>query len=431
MTPLSEELRQAFARLAPERFGLHFPSSRTPALDQGVDQAVASLGLKEPEELLEHARGGDDDALLTLADTLTVGETYFFRDPEHFALFREWLAHRDGHVEVWSAGCASGAEPYSLAIVALELLGTEASKRVSVLGTDVSAAALEAARHGVFRPWALRGTQTAFRTRWFDPCDGSFRVRDEVRQLVTFRAHNLREPFGPSWPRGIDVIFCRNVLVYFDDEGIAHAAEGMRRALAPGGLLVTGPSDPLLTRWGFRIDPAVGFITYRKDAVGGLAAPPPLPPPPPAPPPPRPTLPDERPPARSTTEARALADRGDTTGALRAVDKALREDPLDAGMWLLRAQLEQAYGRHDRVVHDARRALMLDRNLVLAHLVLAPSAWALGRHDLARQSIRSARAALGRLPPDTRIESAGTTSADLLGALQQMERSFDRSDRGP
>lgn len=440
MKPLSDALRLGFARVASQRFGLDFPPTRLHALDQGVHHAMASLGLTRPEELLERAEAGDEGVLVQLADVLTVGETYFLRDPQHFALLREVLkARRTGRVRLWSAGCASGAEPCSMAIVALEVYGREAASRVTVLGTDVSMAALTDARRALYRPWAFRGTDAGFRERWFEPADGVFRVRDEVRELVVFERHNLLEPWGPGWPRDVDVIFCRNVLVYFDEEAIAHAVDGMRRSLARDGLLVTGPSDPLLTRWGLHVDPSVGFIAYRPTAVRAAARPePPRPPPPPPapaaapPPPPEPeaAAPPELPPPTPAARAQELADRGDTAGALRAVDEALRLDPLDAGAYLLRAQLSQVSGQHQRVLDDARRALLLDRDQVFAHVVMAPSAWALGQRDTARQAVRNARIALSRLPGDAPVPGAGATASELLGALGQMERSFDRSDDG-
>lgn len=435
MSALSDEERAAFARVGRERFGLHFPPSRTAALEQGAREAAARLHLPTGT-LLARARAGDAAALAALADTLTVGETYFLRDPQHFALLREVLAHATRRVTLWSAGCASGAEPFSMAVEALKAYGPEAPSRARVIGTDISEEALAAARLGVYRPWAFRGTSVAFRERWFERVDGAWRVRDEVRRLVTFRWHNLLGPWDATWPSHVDVIFCRNVLVYFDDDAVAHAVEGMCRALASDGILVTGPSDPLLTRWGLVIEPSAGFVAYRRPTPPPMPGPARRPTPeaplkaPPQGPAPATPAPPEREVRTAAARAREHADRGDTAGALALLEQALREDPLDARAYLLRAQLAQASGQHQRALEDARRALFLDRELVFAHLVLAPSAWALGRRDTARQALRNAREALSRMDPGTRVAGAGAAASELLGALKQMELGFDRREHG-
>lgn len=442
---LPPDLRRRFAVLAEARFGLAFPGSRSDALDLAVHDAASRLGLGDPRQLLEQVEAGQEAALLVLADTLTVGETYFFRDPQHFELLRRLLEAADRPVLLWSAGCAGGAEPYTMAIVARQVYGADAARRVRILATDLSPAALALAAKACFRPWSFRDVDDGLKRRWFRSEGALLQVIPEVRDLVQFRQLNLLDLDDPGWPRDVAVAFCRNVLVYFGDDAIAKAASGLRRSLRSDGLLITGPSDPLLTPYGFQVDVSGGFIAHRpgsrtppRDSVQAapLTAPdaaPPAPtapaPPDPAPAPARHPLPPSSEPdaAEALARARAWADQGESARALDAADALTRDHPLLAEGWLLRGLLRQATGRHAQALDDARRALLLDRRLVFAHLLAAPSSLALGDEASARRSLRNARAALSSLPPDREVPGTGATAAELLSACMQMEQALGRA----
>ena len=338
---LSDVLRARYAEQIRVALGLAFRGSRATVVDAAVERAGAALGVTDPWALLHRLVRRDAEALDAMAVALTVGETYFFRDPEHFQFFRERalpeLRARRGvlPVRVWSAGCATGEEAYSLAIAAANAAGPGAPS-VDILGTDVNPDAIAAARQGRYREWSFRRVDASVRERWFVAEGGAFRPVAALGERVRFEVLNLAD--AAAWPGEVDVIFCRNVLIYFDRETVAAVFARFARSLAPGGVLVLGPSIPwrraASVSWssGFR---AAGWIAALRNAqlpreVGRLAVP--------AAPVAR-ARPDHRagvlrdgvalaPDPRALVEARRLADAGDTAGALRLLDEAVARDAL-------------------------------------------------------------------------------------------------------
>lgn len=421
---LPAALRVAFASWASSELGLSSSLGSERNLDEAVVDAAGQLGL-DFATLLDALRRGDPAAVDALTARVTVGETYFFRDPQHFELLGEVLAAADAPVTLWSAGCASGAEAYSMAIVALERLGAAARGRVRVLATDVNEAALSAARAGRFRDWALRGVDPARKHRWLQRDGKEWRIDPRAAELVEFSRHNLARPDGTG-PRDVQVAFCRNVLVYFDAEAIARAAATLREALCPGGLLIAGPSDPLLSGHGFAVEPGCSFLAYRRP-IAAASEPPPVwkPPPlavrrfatPPAPPVPAATL----------AHAQTLAAAGDTAAAIAEVDRFLLDHELSAPGFLLRGLLRQTQGDAARARDDLRRALLLDRNLAYAHLVAAFCHVSLGEHDAARRALSKSKALAAGHPPEEVLDPVSKwTAEELLSACRDLERALAR-----
>jgi len=242
---LVDELVRTRTGLAPSRRHedvkqrvVHSAMERAGVSDEGAYLALLQRDTKTYDDLI--------------AD-LTVPETYFFRDPSHYELLRREVlpairaAHGDGHVvEVWSAGCASGEEPYSLAILLeQERLG----KRSHVLGSDVSYRALARALNGTYSRWSLRATSERERARYFESAGSEHRLISRIRGRARFVQHSLSSPIYPtpySREAGFDLILCRNVLIYFDPQATLDTAQRLARSLAEGGWLLTGPSDPRL-----------------------------------------------------------------------------------------------------------------------------------------------------------------------------------------
>lgn len=185
-------------------------------------------------------------------DAITTNETHFFRTPAHFEWFkREFLPEmmlqqrqnaRPAALRIWSAACSTGEEPYSLAICAAEDALRLKKWEISILGTDISEAALKDARRGVFRARSLEEVSPTQLKRYFDaqPDGKSWQVKPPVRELAEFRRHNLMQPLrSPPF----DCIFIRNVLIYFDRESKRTVIKNLISALACGGYLVIGPSE--------------------------------------------------------------------------------------------------------------------------------------------------------------------------------------------
>jgi chemotaxis protein methyltransferase CheR len=187
-----------------------------------------------------------------LGRELTVGETYFFRHADQFQALREValperLSARAASrkLRLLSAGCASGEEPYSLAILLRER-GVEPGFEVSIQGLDLNAASLDKARRGLYSPWSLRETPSELCERWFEREGREFRLDKSIREAVRFDQHNLMMP-SPALlaPGSIDIVFCRNVLMYFTPEHAAHVVSQLATALAPGGFLFLGHAETL------------------------------------------------------------------------------------------------------------------------------------------------------------------------------------------
>lgn len=267
-----------------------------------------------------------------LVDEVANKETSFFRDAGQLEQI-EWRllcerARAAGRhdVRVWSAGCATGQEPYSLAILACEAFGTQ-TPPVSILGSDLSATALAQAAQATYPPRALRTVEPSLRERHFRAEGDAFTVRDHVRNLVRFIRHNLvHDPIPPLGETLFDLVLCRNVLIYFDGDTVERVRASLERAVHPGGVLVLGAADAL-----------PGTI----ERLARIAAAEPEPPPRPIRGMRRPRRPlgrkprppqEQVAPALLDAEAHFLEgmeelDAGDTAGAIDAFRRALFLDP--------------------------------------------------------------------------------------------------------
>lgn len=183
-----------------------------------------------------------------LLDASVNGETYFFRDPDGLSAFADEIAPErllvnKGEIDIWSAGCATGEEPFTLAMLLAER-GFLPGRRVRIRGTDLSPANVRRAREAVYGPHSLRATTLERRERHFEPAGNDrFRVRSPAAEVVAFEARPLLDE--PLEGTLYDVIVCRNVLIYFDEEARRRAAEQFVARLKPGGYLLLGPSDAL------------------------------------------------------------------------------------------------------------------------------------------------------------------------------------------
>lgn len=439
---LAEGVRQGFEAALRDTLGLSFPASRAKSLERGVDRACAALGEADPSAVLRRVLAGDGAAIEAVIDEVTVGETYLFRDEEHFAFVRDVAipeaVRRGGTVRLWSAGCATGEEAWSLAIVAREALGPKRGARVEVIGTDLNPRSLRRAERGWYGPWSFRGVDPARRARWFRPAGRGWSVSPELRGAVRFAALNLLDEASPARPRAVDVVLCRNVLIYFDAETIARVTSLLAASLVTGGWLVPGPSDPLLPA-GLGLGAVMrGPLAYvRGDAPPVLPtpvpaprpspvvrAPPPAPHPPPAAPPPAP------PPADLLVVARSLADAGDLAAATRELNKAIVRDALDPAPYLLRSSVRQAGGDDRGACDDADRAVFLDRSLAVAHLLSAASHARLGEAAAARRALRNARALLRDAPDAPVAHGDGRSGRELLGYCDRLARTLGDARRG-
>jgi chemotaxis methyl-accepting protein methylase len=210
---------------------------------------------------------------------LTVGETYFFREIKSLDAFRnhvipELIRQRAGRgqkLRIWIAGCSTGEEAYTIAIILSELISNLDAWDIDILATDINATALEKARQGVYTEWSFRGMPELLRERYFEPQDGkTFAIRSRFKDMVSFARHNLVIDTYPSLQNNtnaMDVIFCRNVLMYFLPELVQKVIVRFFNCLVEGAWLIVAPSETfMLSASEFSPVPFEGATLYKKES---------------------------------------------------------------------------------------------------------------------------------------------------------------------
>jgi len=236
--------------------GLHFESRNRASLERGLEKRMSALRIDSCTEYLAYLKrhGEDRHELQKLLQFLTVGETYFFRYPSHFMALRERLSARSAAAEpirIWSAGCSTGEEPYSIAMSIMEALPDWRNRDIKIVATDINNQSIKRAREGVYTPWSMRITEQHHQKRYFKRVGESYLIRDEVKRLVEFSHLNLSAPESAAvcaQLRDLDAIFCRNVLIYFSPEPAARLVGSFASALKASGQLFLGHAETLLHR---------------------------------------------------------------------------------------------------------------------------------------------------------------------------------------
>ncbi|HVZ13936.1 MAG TPA: CheR family methyltransferase [Bauldia sp.] len=243
-----ERFREAITR----RLGLLFDDTRLGFLGEVLQRRVGIAGMSAEAYVGDLESRAGRDELGGLAEALTVGETYFFRNNDQFRAFgdvavpqRMRANMQTRRLRILSAGCASGEEPYTLAIL-LRSLFSEPGWQVSIRAVDANPAALRKAVAARYSSWALRETPAEVRQAWFRSIGREAVLDETVRAMVTFEQRNLAVDDADLWPpEHYDIIFCRNVLMYFSPEQMRAAAARIARALAPGGYLFLGHAETM------------------------------------------------------------------------------------------------------------------------------------------------------------------------------------------
>jgi chemotaxis protein methyltransferase CheR len=465
------------------QLGLNFTADRSRDLERALRSAALEAGYDGPEPYVRWLLNAPltPQQLELLASKLTVGETYFFREPQIFAALREhiipeWVAARgrpQPPLRVWSAGCCTGEEPYSLAIFFArecpELRGS-----VSIVATDLNAHFLRKARAGVYRSWSFRNAPSWLQPAYFTRVgQDRFELRPEIRQMVTFEHLNLAVDTYPALhnhTNGVDLIFCRNVLMYFSEAHVRRVVDGFHRSLAESGFLVVSvcETSPTLAPQ-FRSRGLKGVTVYQKTSRPKPSEPPASAPEPLAAPfadfplshsasakppafvrsPEKPTLAAQVGDAHARLRAgdyaaaaakleavlaqsplhvdaaallgRALANQGRLADALRWIELAISADKLRAPLHYLRATVLQELGRLDLASGALEKALYLDPDFVLAHFAVADLARQAGRSEKSLRHLNHALRVLRRLPPGEAVpESDDLTVGRLIAVIESM-----------
>lgn len=423
----SNDLLSRLSGLATAEFGLRFPPDRWNELARGVASAALELGIPDLEgwaaELVSGTPSGDQ--LKAVANHLTISETYFFRQRDTFNVLEQEIfparlaeRRRQGRpLRIWSAGCASGEEPYSIAILIRQKFPELRPETVVIHATDINSHVLARAQRGIYSEWSFRDVPDWVKASYFHrKPNGRHEIVPEIRRMVRFSQLNLATPIYPAefGERGdFDVILCRNVLMYFSSEWQERIVGRFTQALVPEGWLIVGPCDIAAGQSAELHLRLSGPGVYQK--TDKLASPvqPIVPPvalpawrpelPPPAPPVAMPPLPVGVPvetlpapverPALTTaaTEsevvsavAHAHANRGELDQALAACEEAIGLDKMNPGFHYLRACILQEQNRLGEAAEAYRRVLFLDSRSVMAEFALGCIAEREGRRDQAR-----------------------------------------------
>lgn len=386
-----------FARLLKAVIGLDVASVGPTTVEWAVKERLRALGLKTRDEYWDTLRSSAAELQL-LVETVAVSETWFFRDPHAFTALGELLTRptwrpRHTPVRLLSLPCSTGEEPYSMVMALLDA-GVPRG-RFHVDAVDVSRRALSHAGRGVYGQGAFRGTDLAFRDRYFDRTADGYVIADQIRQAVAFHQGNLVSADLLPGAKPYDVIFCRNLLIYFDREMRSQAVAVLSRLLAPDGVLFVGASEcGALLEDGFVAASRPGAFALRKADVSpsptfnaATQAPiPPLLPPLTArsgtrlrPALSAAALPGEPPGVRESpvtreaqiARARYLADHGHFAEATICCNEELSRGGPSAEIFYLLGLVRDASGNHTEAAGCYRKALYLEPDHVDAMMQLA------------------------------------------------------------
>jgi chemotaxis protein methyltransferase CheR len=415
----------ALAALIQRTTGMTVLPGRETALRLAVGRAAPGL---EPEDYLLATRDpvygpGLVDRLI---DEVTVHETSFARDMPQLgaidwrALYRAARAAGSDVIRVWSAGCATGEEAYTLALLAISAFAPGAPP-VDILGTDVSGAVIAAAETGCYRPRAVRALDPQLRNRHLErQADGNYQVSGRLRSLARFGRHNLiHDPFPPPGEARFDLILCRNVLIYFEPALARQVTELLKSSLRPGGMVMLGAADVLQVSPARTGEPRPHRPGPSRPAAGRPAAGRPAPGPAAEAPRqamrvlPRGPLPmgqrvltrDQR-----LTATLTAAASGDRTGALEHAASLVEAHPLDADAHFLHGLVALEAGDPAKARDALRQALCADPGFSIAAFTLGRAYDALGDGTAGRRAYLQA---LRNLDPDDRRHESLLQQVDL------------------
>jgi len=482
--PLREELLSRFNDIVAAQLGLHFPRERWRDLERGIRSAAKEFDFQDAGSGIERLLSSPltKPQIEILASHLTIGETYFLREKQCFQILEErilpeLICSRQGigrHLRIWSAGCCTGEEPYSIAISLEKFRPVLKNWAVTILATDINPRFLQKASDGVYGEWSFRETMPWIKERYFKPHGGGrWRILPAIKQQVTFSYLNLAEDLYPSLTNStnaMDVIFCRNVLMYFVPERAKRVIRNFYRSLMDGGWLIVSPSETSQALFSqFATVNFPGVILYRK--AGG---------PPAAGPaaealahgwteapkaffwPQKTVVPEpvsEAVVPRETGESQAirpvsyqeavalygqgryaeaseaiagiLSDHPDDAGAMALLARvhanqgrlgeaiewcrhAIAADKLNAGYHYLLAVILQEDSQAEETVHSLRRALYLDPNFVLAHFTLGNLVRRQGRLKESVKHFENALSLLGACSSDEILPESDAMTAGRL-----------------
>ena len=478
-------LLSQLSELLEMKMGLYYPEKRWDDLERRIASAAQELGVRDTESgiLQLLSRSLTRGQIEILARHLTVGETYFFREQRGLdvlegRIFPELMRmckRGNRKLRIWSAGCCTGEEPYTIAMLLDRLFQHDGEWNATILATDINPAFLDKAAEGLYSEWSFRATPDWIKERYFKrKKNGLFEILPHIRKRVTFSYLNLAEDVYPSVAsnrNAMDIIFCRNVLMYFSPEGVRRIGQNFHRSLVSNGWLVVSPvemSDDFFPQFKstafpgaflyqkvespesrrnmveYRFSGALPNIsrrvqkplthtfgvqglfttsTLKRSAAAEL-----------------PVVTDlvEQPltahpvtdqPEREEFEvlcqsARFHANRGDLTKAARRCEEAIAANKLEPAAYYLLATIQQELGQVEDAMQSLMRTLYLDPDLVLAHFALGNLCLSHGKSREAERHLDNALLLLASYPSHAILpESEGLIAGRLTEVITSMRTS--------
>jgi len=491
---LSDSLLSELSEFIVSKIGLHFPKDRWRDLERGIGSVALEFGFDNPEIYVQQLLSSPLTRyqIEILASYLTVGETYFFREKKIFGILEERIlpelsrSRREGdkRLRIWSAGCATGEEAYSIAILLSKMFPDLKNWNITILATDINPRFLNKATHGIYSEWSFRGCPPSIKEMYFKRKEGScYEILPHIKRMVTLSYLNLVEDAYPSLlnnTNAMDIIFCRNVLMYFAPEYAGKVIQNLYRSLLDGGWLIVSPSETshiLFSQFATVNFP--GVILYKKDSKKSRGEAQPqsfydtteiFPQPffdpaiksemevPFAEPSGSSALKTEdlksdelqpTPFAEATALyehgryaeaaeklltrfqdhqdkskaicllARALANQGRLAEALEWCEKTISADRLNPTLYYLHATILEEQGLLDKAMRSMKRVLYLDQNFALAHFALGNIALRLEKFNESKRHFKNALLLLNTYHREDALpESDGMTVGRLLEIIE-------------
>lgn len=256
--------------------GIFFEPRKIYFVKKRVEKRLGALGIDSVSDYIYRLTYQDREGreLQTLLNSLTTNETYFFRETNQLDAFanfnlperlKEKKSRGDFVLRIWSAGCSSGEEPYTLAMILQNTIENIGLWKIQIMATDIDTQILERAQEGVYDERSVRNVSPEYLKKYFLVTPEGFRVRANIKEMINFVHLNLYDHQAVSRIRKVDFLFCRNVLIYFDDASRKAVVADFYDALAEGGFIYLGHSEALTRiHSAFEIRRAGGFIVHQK-----------------------------------------------------------------------------------------------------------------------------------------------------------------------
>lgn len=496
MHDIPDSLLQDISEWIVSQTGLFFPPQKWRTLKKAAQSTAAAFGMDAHAFMENILPPSPDERLLdALVMHLTIGETYFLRDKHVFQLLKDHIFQElvskqlcnNQTIRILSAGCASGEEPYSIAILIDQVFPAIRKKDIAIIGTDINPLFLEKARKGIYSQWSLRETPESIIARYFIPLGaGAFALSEHIRGRVRFCRLNLMEVDYPARlgsREPFHIIFCRNVLMYFEDRNRSDVLAKLTGLMAEDGWLITGPAET-----GFVQSPELMSIRFANTTLHRKCAAPKAQKPKsmhsfharrlpqtkpdaaalrpeilnkkPFIPQPQPGIPDEKPdivayqkaldlyekgdyaaaasrlehlmknvntagagflmaPEAMILLARAHANLGRIQAARQWCDYAIASEKLNPQFHYFRATILQSAGDIPAAIQSLKQAIFLDQDFIMAHFMTG----LLTKSSSGKKYLKNALALLGnRDPDDVPPFSEGMTAARLSETINNMIR---------